>query len=469
MPEFSLRFGDGTVSLPVPMGIGCREVVPRKLHPLENPENAVRRALRNPVGQSPIAEIAKGKKNVCICISDNTRKCEYKTTLPILLDELVRLAGVPRNCITILIAGGTHRQMSKDEMAVHLGGDIASKFKIAQHDGSYEARLRRAGRTSRGTVIFYNPIASDSDFIILAGAITYHYFAGFTGGRKALFPGVAAHESIIHNHSLVIDPDTGNFHDRVRPGSLLGNPVHEDMMEAAGELRPDFLMDVVLNEDGKIAGVFAGDFSYAHRIGCQFVEDYFGFLVGTEDNPYADIAVASAGGYPRDINFYQSHKSIVNATNLLNPAGGHLVLLAECREGLGHAVFEEWKEFKTADAVRLRLKVKYTVLGHLVLSLRTRAEKHRIYLVSKLSEGVVRELGLIPAQSPAQALGMIFSKIKAPYPAITLMPYASLTTPIRSGERVGINAKEMNEFYRTLDAGETEDMDAQEQAISGSA
>ncbi|MEP0814063.1 MAG: nickel-dependent lactate racemase [bacterium] len=451
MPDYKLKYGDREETISVPIGIECREFAPRACPPLDNVENALRRALRNPIGAAPLMEAARGKKNLVVIVSDHTRKCRYDATLPVLFDELTRVAKIPAQAITILVATGTHRFMTDAELAAHLGTEIVKKYKIVQHDGSDSGKMKRCGKTTRGTIIYYNPVAFEADFIILTGSITYHYFAGFTGGRKALFPGVAARESIIQNHSLCIDPETGFFHDRVRPGSLLGNPVHEDMLDAAGELRPDFLMDVVLTPSGGIAGVFAGDFSYAHRVGCQFVEDFYGIVVGGRENPYADIAIASAGGYPRDINFYQTHKSLVNGTNLLNPDGGQLVLLAECREGLGHPVFEDWKEFKTADTVRLRLQNKYSPLGHLILSLRTRAEKHKIYLVSSLPDEEVRSLGLIPAKTAGQAMGMIFSKVRPPFPPITIMPYASLATPIRPSDRVGITAKEMTKYYDEFD------------------
>ncbi|MCD6118980.1 nickel-dependent lactate racemase [bacterium] len=458
MPEFELRYGDGIKAVSIPAGIDTVEIRPRSLFKLENPRNEILRTLRNPIGARRLAEAVRGKKKICLIVSDNTRKCLYPLTLPILFEEMVGRGGVNPRDVTILIALGTHRKMSAGELKEHLGSEIVKKFKIEQHDGSNPDKMRRAGRTERGTILYYNPIAATADFIILAGSITYHYFAGFTGGRKMLFPGVAANESIIQNHSLTIDRATGDFHERVKPGSLLGNPVHEDMLDAASELRPDFLMDVVLNPDGELSGVFAGDFSYAHRLGCQFVENHFGFVVDDEEIKHAEIVIASAGGSPRDINFYQVHKSLVNATNILNPGGGTLILLAECGEGMGHPGFESWKALKASDDIRMKLTHNYSPIGHLVLSLRKRTEQHRIFLISSLAESDVTTWGMTPAKSVSQALGEVFSKLRPPFPPVTIMPHASLTTPIGVTERVGITSKEMEAYFGT---GDEEDADGE--------
>ena len=463
MPEYKLRYGKADIALPIPPGIEVEVVNPRPLPALDNPKNEILRSLRNPIGTRPLYEIVEGKRKICLIVCDSTRKCGYQLTLPVMLEEMIRRGGATPKDITILVATGTHRIMTDDELRAQFGEIVLSQFKIVQHDGNDSDHMRRAGKTTRGTLLFYNPVAADADLIIIAGSITYHYFAGFTGGRKMVFPGVAARESIIKNHSLAIDSQTGDFHERVKPGSLLGNPVHEDMMDAAGELRPDFLMDVVLNENGDLAGVFAGDFSYAHRYGCQFVEDYFGIVVDGERVKSADLVVASAGGYPRDISFYQVHKSLVNATNLLKPEGGTVVLLAECIEGMGHPGFEMWKPLKTSSEIKLKLKNNYAVIGHLVLSLRKRTETHRVFLVSALPDEEVFAWGMTPAKSMSQALGMVFSKLKPPFPRVTLMPHASLTTPIGPQERVGVTAKEMAEYFGTgveeIDAPDAEPVD----------
>lgn len=459
MLEYALKFGMGTQTLAVPPGIEAGEVVPAPVFPVTNPRNEILRALRNPIGARPLYELAKGKKNVCIIVSDNTRKCLYTLTLPILLEELEKRARLTAKEITILTANGTHREMTGAELVEHFGAGVFKKYGIVQHDGTNAEKLRRAGKTRLGTVLFFNPAAADADFIILAGSITYHYFAGFTGGRKALFPGVAAKDSIIQNHSLAIDKETGDFHERVKPGSMLGNPVHEDMVDAASELRPDFLMDVALTPEGDLAGVFAGDYTYAHRIGCQFVETHYGLLVDGESQKYCELIVAGAGGYPRDINFYQAHKALVNATNLLNPAGGTLVLVAECTEGMGHPAFDSWKPLKTSHDVSMKLRTNYSALGHLVLSLRKRTETHRVILVSNLPDAEVSAWGMTPAKSISQALGLVFSKMRPPFPPITVMPHAHLTTPITLRERVGITAKEMESAFAAGADAEIEDED----------
>ena len=468
MLEYAVNYGLTKQIVAIPPGIEASEVLTAPMYPVENPRNEILRALRNPIGARPLYELAKGKKKVCLIISDNTRKCLYTLTLPILIEELERRAGITPKEMTILVATGTHRAMTGAEVVELIGPAIFKKYNVVQHDGSNPENLRRGGKTERGTILYFNPAAADADFIILAGGITYHYFAGFTGGRKALFPGVAAKESIIQNHSLAIDRETGDFHERVKPGSMLGNPVHEDMVDAASELRPDFLMDVVLTPEGELAGVFAGDYTYAHRIGCQFVENHFGVLIDGERQSHSELIVAGAGGYPRDISFYQAHKSLVNATNMLNPQGGTLVLIAECPDGMGHPAFEDWKPLKTSHDVIMKLKANYSALGHLVLSLRKRTEKHNVILVSSLPDAEVSAWGMTPAKTISQALSLVFSKMRPPFPPITVMPHAHLTTPITARERVGITAKEMESAFAAGADAEIEDDDGGAAADGGS-
>jgi len=425
--DLTLAYGSTYQQLRLP-DAKAEFLAPKQTPAVPNIEEAVRYALRNPTGKDQLRELLRGKRRVVICISDGTRQCAYPQTLPILLDELNK-GGVPDKGVNLVIATGSHRAMGTEEIRKHLGDAVCRRVKVHNHDCHHTSGLIRSGKTDRGTVLYYNKMVSDADFLILASSITYHYFAGFTGGRKALFPGCAGFDSIVANHSLTIDHETGTFNPKCRAGILTGNPIHEDTVDAALQLDPDFMMDAVLNTDGEIAGVFAGDFSYAHRVGCYFVEDRFGIRL-QEKYP---LVIASCGGFPKDINLYQAHKSMEFASYGLKPKGT-LILLAECREGMGHSGFEHWVKLPTMADISDELRSQYRPIGHLALALRRKTEEFNVILVSSITPEVLKPWGIKPAASLSDAMAMAADD-GAPMDEPAVIPNASVTVPI-SGDQI---------------------------------
>lgn len=376
----------------------------------------VRGALREPVDSKPLAEIVSPGDSVTIVVNDQTRLARTELFLPLLLDEL-NLAGVTDAGITCLFALGAHRALSGDEMRELIGLEVFERVRTVNHDCRDESRLARVGRTSRGNEILVNSLLVESDRVILTGSIVYHFFAGFGGGRKAAVPGCASLSTIQYNHSLMLDPAAVT-------GRLDGNPVHEDLLEAARLVGPDFLFNVVLNERREIAGIFAGDLDAAHRRGCAFVDRVYGVPIERQ----TDLVIASCGGWPKDINVYQAQKAMDNAVQAAR-RGGIVILLAECAEGPGNDAYLEWmRRYRTPDAIAEATRRSFQLGGHKAYAVTRLLARAEIIMVSAMPPGLVRELLLTPASTLPEALGLAQTKL-GPDPSITVMPDGSMTLP----------------------------------------
>jgi len=255
----------------------------------------------------------------------------------------------------------------------------------------------------------------------LTGSIVYHFFAGFGGGRKAIVPGCAALSTIQFNHSMMLDP-------AAQIGRLDANPVHEDLLEGALMVEPDFLFNVVLNDRHEIAGIFAGDVVAAHRAGCAFVDKLYRVPIAQQ----ADLVIASCGGWPKDINVYQAQKTMDNAVEAVR-SGGVVILLAECPEGAGNAKYLEWMHrHRTREAIADAIRANFELGGHKAYAVTRLLARAEIIMVSAMPEAEVRELLLTPASSLAEALAIAHARL-GPRPTITVMPEGGLTLPQLQG------------------------------------
>ena len=320
-----LLCGQGTVSVEVPEGVKILDMKP--LPSLSDPIEAVRNALADPIGSPPLRDIAKGRKNACVVISDITRPVPNKVILPPLLETL-ELSGIPRDQITILIATGMHRPNLGDELEFIVGCEIIDRYKIINHYCRKSEDLRKVDEIE-GAPIVINKHYLDADLKILTGLIEPHFYAGYSGGRKSILPGISSFETMKFMHSYkMID------HPKVTNCILDGNPFHEYGIRVAESVGVDFIVNVVINKTREIAGVVAGHFDKAHRAGCELVAKHS----VVELNEYADVVITSGGGFPLDATFYQMSKPLICARDILNK-GGTIVLACECREGLGSHEF----------------------------------------------------------------------------------------------------------------------------------
>ena len=321
-------FGRNRIEVEVPEGITCRELRSRKAIAVPDETAAVEAALEAPIASAALSEIARGKKTAAISVCDITRPAPNRVTLPPVLKRLNR-AGITNQNILILIATGLHRAATAEEVEMIVGPEIAANYRVVSHNARAREEHRFIGETRRGTPVYVDERFISADLHITLGFVEQHLMLGFSGGRKLIVPGLAAQETIkvIHSPKFIREP-------LATEGSIEGNPLHEELLECARMARHDFIVDVALTQDRKIAGVFAGNAVKAHAAGVEFVERA---CLEEIDEP-ADLVITSAAGFPLDLTFYQAVKGITAATHLAKP-GGRILLVAECTEGMGSAEF----------------------------------------------------------------------------------------------------------------------------------
>ncbi|WP_455583098.1 lactate racemase domain-containing protein [Dysosmobacter sp.] len=293
----------------------------------------IRYALNHPIDSRPLAELVKPGEKVCIIISDVTRRWQSpETYIPILVEELEK-AGVRDEDMLILSATGTHRRQTREEHVGLVTQAVYDRVRVEDHVCTDQENLAYVGTTSRGTPVWLDKRALECDRIVLTGGVVYHFMAGFGGGRKSILPGIAGRETIMKNHNLALNPGLGRgSNPQVRSANLSdSNPVHADMMEACAMARPTFLVNVVVNDDQQIIAAFAGSWITAHQAACRLVDRMYG-VPAREKTP---LVIASAGGYPKDLNFYQTIKTLCNAL-VVAEDGGTIILVTRSDEGFGN-------------------------------------------------------------------------------------------------------------------------------------
>ncbi len=320
-----LLYGEKIIELKLPLSIPSLEMIP--LSGLPNPEQAVSEALLNPIRSKPLSELAQGKKTACVVISDFTRPVPNKIILPPLLHTLEQ-NGIKSQDITILIATGMHRPNLGKELENLVGRDIMDRYPIENHYCRKSETYRKIDEIE-GAPIEINTRYLDADLKILTGLIEPHFYAGYSGGRKAILPGISSFETMkfMHSYEMINHPGVTNC-------LLEGNPFHEYGIRVCELARPDFILNVVINKKRAPAGIFAGDYNHAHLAGCQLISEHA--MVPVDQR--ADMVVTSGGGFPLDATFYQISKALICAQAILKP-GGTIVVACQCREGLGNPEF----------------------------------------------------------------------------------------------------------------------------------
>ncbi len=425
MATVRFEYGDTELSLEIERGNILGSIEAREIPPLEDLEGILRGLLERPIGTPPLSEIVKGTDRVVILAGDMTRLWVGTARfLPVLLDELLSL-GLERSQIAILLGTGDHRPHTDDEKRLIVGDEIFEHFEVVDHRAREKGDLVSLGETSRGTPIWVNRRVMEADKVILTGGIVYHFLAGFGGGPKALSVGTAGYETIQNNHKIALGSKEEGLNPRVSSGVTWGNPLYEDLVEIMRAAKADFLVDTVINRRKEIAAVVAGDPIEAHQAGIKKVQAFYGIETALK----GDLVIASAMGYPEDINFYQVYKTLDNVVRVVKP-GGVIVLFAECREGMGNDDFARiFSDFPDNDARYAHLVDNCTIGGLMGFGIALWAARHKIVLYSDMPTEVAKTAGVIPAATPEEALAMGFD-LAVENPDVVLMPHGSVTFPI---------------------------------------
>jgi len=323
--KVGLLCGEGRMELELPSSVRSLEI--KEMPSLKDPEQAVLDALARPIDSPPLAELAGGRKSACVVISDITRPVPNQIILPPLL-KILEQSGIPKEGIVILIATGMHRPNLGDELESMVGSMIMERYRIENHYCRRPETYRLVDRID-GAPIEINKHYLDADLKILTGLIEPHFYAGYSGGRKSILPGISSFETMkfMHSFKMIDNP-------RVTNCLLDGNPFHEYGIRVARAVGADFILNVAINRERRIGGVFAGHYDRAHRAGCSMVREH---SVVDVERP-ADMVITSGGGYPLDATFYQISKALICARDILEK-GGAVVVACECREGLGSREF----------------------------------------------------------------------------------------------------------------------------------
>jgi len=374
MVDVWFPYGKTEVCARIPTKNFLGVIEPKEKPGVPDPIEEVKRTLNQPIGSPKLNEIVKPEAKVAIVVDDATRSAPSRLILPPLLEELEK-ANVKDESITIIFGCGTHRAVTQKEAKELLGEEIVERFKVVSHDCRAQDNVYVGTTQKHGTKVYVNRFFAEADIKVLTGDVGLHYYAGFGGGRKSVLPGVAGLETIQHNHAMLLHPEA-------RTGNLEGNPIHEDMTEAARMAKVNFILNVVQNKKGEIVKAFAGDLEQAFYEGVKLVEEMYKIPIERK----ADIVLVSPGGFPADITLFQAYKAVDNALEAVK-RGGVIVLVAECPEGHGNEVFYEWMmKFKSLKEVEKRIKRNFVLGGHKAYYLMKALQKVKIILVSSMPD-----------------------------------------------------------------------------------
>ena len=411
--KLQFGFGTGVQEADVPernlLGVLHANEVPLEL----TGEAEVRRALEAPIGSPRLRELVHPGETVAIVTSDITRPMPTYKVMPALLDELYA-AGVRREDVTLVFALGSHRRHTPQEQQKLAGERAWNEIRCVDSDPDDCVHL---GTTKAGTPVDITRAVAQADRRICLGNIEYHYFAGYSGGAKAIMPGVSTRSAIQANHSMMVRPEAC-------AGALETNPLRMDIEEAGAICGIDFIVNVVLSEHKEIIRAVAGDPVAAHRAGCRFLDRIY----RKELPQAADIVLVSQGGAPKDLNLYQTQKALDNARHAVKQ-GGIIVLIGSCKEGLGEKVFEQWMtKSPSPDAMIERIGRDFQLGGHKAAAIAMTLKKADIYLVSDLEDDFVRSIFLTPQPDVQTALDRAFA-VLGPDATVLAMPFGGSTLP----------------------------------------
>ena len=427
----SMKYSDTEFAVSLDPGQVVAEVHANAVNlPKRTVREHIEYALDHPIGAGPIEEAVKPGEKVCIIISDTTRRWQQPSTyLPVLVERLNK-AGTPDEDMLILCATGTHRKQTEEEHISLVGEDLYRRIRFIDHQCDDKEHLTYMGTTSRGTPVWLDSYAMACDKIILTGGVVYHFLAGFGGGRKSIVPGIAGRETINTNHNNALNKGLGSgSNPRACNGNMTdSNPFHSDLMECAAFAKPAYLLNVVVDDNYQIVGAFAGDWREAHAAATELVQQLDGVPIPRR----TQLVIASAGGYPKDINLYQTSKTLSNALAAVAP-GGTMILLSECREGFGDPDCEaQICNYDTMADREKDLRANFSIGGFVGFLFAETSENYHLILVTDLPRERFARTKIQVARTLDEALALAAACNGGSLDGVetTLMPHGGSTFPL---------------------------------------
>lgn len=421
MEKIELKYGKSTVEIKFDGAKSVKTLLENPMREIEDIEKEFRYCVEDGVINSkPLKELIASDDPVTIVISDMTRFWMHQDVIcELLVKYLHEDMGVPFENIDVVIALGTHRKNSEEEKKT-----LASEYvydhvaKVVNHDCDADD-LVYVGTTSFGTRVEVNPLAVGRKLIIIAGTV-HHIMAGYGGGRKSIIPGIASRETIKMNHIRALDPSNPRSDVRVGSGRTQENPINLDMIEAGKLVDPTFGINICVNSASKHSGLFCGDFDAAWKASCMYIQKSYGLPIDHE----ADVVFVSCGGFPKDLNFYQSTKSLFNATKALKQ-GGTVVMLAECFEGSGARDFFDWIVPLRNGCLDESLRKDFTIGGYIFYAACETIRKGNILLLSTIDPEEVKAMGVTAFSDIDELMKHVDIKDKDVY----VIPYGGSVVP----------------------------------------
>ena len=386
MPTIQLGYGKSHVSFDY--DAKRFQILGEKEEKLSLTDVEIGTKLDSPIDSKTIEEIVSANESILIVVPDATRRSASGQIVNLLVRRLIANGTMPFD-IRIIFATGIHRPVTEAEKQTLLTAFIAQRIKTLNHNARDLAQIVRLGETSGGIPVELNRALTEHDRVIIIGGVSFHYFAGFTGGRKLICPGLASSRTISATHKLAFDCRTKTRRENVGTGILDGNEVHEAFVEVARKLPPSFSISAVTNDQGEAVDLFCGDWISAHRAACETYASRHTIEIAEK----RDLVIVSCGGFPHDINMIQAHKALDAAANACSD-GGTIIFLAKCAEGLGRNDFSSWFDAENSRALAEKLCENYQVNGQTAWNLLRKAEKFNIKILTALPESETRLMRL---------------------------------------------------------------------------
>ena len=421
MSKVELKYGKELVNIDVS---GAKSVEILNENPMNEikdlKEAFIKGITTDMVGSKPLKEVIEKDDEVTIVVSDLTRFWQRQDLIcELLVDYLTYEIGVKCKNITVVVAVGTHRKQSEEELATIASKSVYDKVKVVNHDCDADD-LVKVGTTPSGTEVYVNPLVVGRKVIMITGTV-HHIMAGFGGGRKSVVPGVAGRETIKQNHIQSLSKTEKRTDPLVGARLLEKNPINEDMNEAGKLVDVAFGINIVVNSSSKHSALICGDFHEAWLASCKYVDDAYGLPIKKE----ADIVIASCGGYPKDINLYQSIKSLFNASRAVKK-DGTLILLAECSEGSGAPDFFSWIEPLKRGVLDEELRANFTIGGYIFYAACESIAKSNVMMLSSMDPEMVKDMKITSSDSIEELLSKVDFEGKDVY----IIPYGGNVVPL---------------------------------------